>query len=107
ISIGAIFDDPISNIKQKLPPYTSHVVRDTSWYTYWEYHPDSGWYEIEEIDEIHWTGVILWDALTFDDWIFPDPTFNGLFPGMTDAEMKETFGITAEDWEREMRMEFE
>ncbi len=36
----------------------------------------------------------VWTAQTFDAWAFPDPTFNGLLPGMTDPKLKEIFGLT-------------
>lgn len=39
-----------------------------------------------------------WDAQTFSDWEFKNPTLNGLLPAMTDPEFKHIFGITEEDW---------
>lgn len=47
----------------------------------------------------YYVPVITWDATSFDNWILPDPTFNGLFPGMTDAQFKQTFNINASDVE--------
>jgi len=93
-AMGAIFDDPILNIKQKLPPYTSYVQRDSS-YNGWEY-------------EYFYAGIITWDAETFSEWIFPDATFNGLFPEITDdAAFKATFGINEADWERVVDLGFD
>ncbi len=45
----------------------------------------------------YYVPVITWVATSFDNWILPDPTFNGLFPGMTDALFKQTFNINASD----------
>lgn len=42
--------------------------------------------------------VITWNANSFEQWVLPDPTFNGFLPGMTDSEYKRIFGIKAEDW---------
>ncbi len=44
--------------------------------------------------------ALTWQANSFSTWIFPDPTFNGFMPGMTDSEFKRVFGITADDWEK-------
>lgn len=77
---GALFDDPIEDFKALLPPYTVSVERD--------YYGDL----VVEFE---------WEADNFDDWIFPDPTFGGVLPGMTDSELKDIFGITEEDWSKE------
>jgi hypothetical protein len=45
---------------------------------------------------------ITWTANSFDEWILPDPTFGGVLTGMTDAEFKRIFGITAEGWEKNL-----
>lgn len=87
-ALGAIFDNPVQNFKGLLPPYSSYVQRDSS---YWDYF---------------YTGVITWEASSYSEWIFPDPTFNGFLPGMTDAQFKSTFGIYPSDWERVVRIEF-
>lgn len=89
-ALGALFDNPIANFKQVLPQYTSHVERDSSW-----------WYDY------FYTGVITWEAQSFSEWIFPNPTFNGFLPDMTDESFKNTFGINAEDWDRVIRIEFD
>jgi hypothetical protein len=45
--------------------------------------------------------VITWVAADFGSWTFPDPTMNGLFPGLTShALFINTFGITAGSWQR-------
>jgi hypothetical protein len=48
--------------------------------------------------------VITWEAETFEqfkaDW--PEPTLHGLLPGMGSSdELFATFGITADEWQRE------
>ncbi len=67
------------------------------------------WYYILEIpDYAIYVPIITWDADDFDAWIFPDPTFNGILPGVTtDTEFKRIFGITAEDWQKTIRLEFD
>ncbi|MBN1827488.1 MAG: hypothetical protein JW958_14650 [Candidatus Eisenbacteria bacterium] len=45
--------------------------------------------------------VITWEAETFDEWSWPDPTMNGLLPDMTSTEdLWDIFGITESRWER-------
>jgi hypothetical protein len=79
MNIGSFFDNPISNFKQKFPAYT---VDGAALLT-------SGRYGV----------VLRWQALSFGSWYFPDPTFNGLFPGMTDAALKQALGLTAYNWQ--------
>ncbi len=43
--------------------------------------------------------VITWNAATFDQWSWPDPTMNGLMPEMgSTAQLLSTFGVTAARW---------
>lgn len=60
-------------------------------YLHWEY---------EEAGRSRYTPRITWQAQSFAQWILPDPTVSGLFPGMTDARFKELFDLTADGWER-------
>jgi hypothetical protein len=56
----------------------------------WNYYSDNMW-EYQELYR-HPERVILcyeWDAATWAQWTFPDPTFNGLLPSMTNAELKD------------------
>lgn len=54
-----------------------------------------------EVDHWVYIPVITWDAATFDDWAWPDPTMHGVFPGMTSTDdLWDLFGITANQWER-------
>lgn len=47
--------------------------------------------------------VIVWEADTFAEWTWPDPTFSGILPGMqSSAQFLSTFGIEAEDWNEEL-----
>jgi hypothetical protein len=51
--------------------------------------------------------VITWDAATFDQWVWPDPTLHGLLPAMgSSAQLLETFGVTSEDWQREVVLDW-
>ncbi len=101
-AVGAFFDNPIDNLKQDLlPPYTARVERDSS--LWWYVDPWHGpYYEYEYF----LVPVITWNANSFDQWIFPNPTFNGILPEITtDLKFKQTFGIDAEDWGKEIRLE--
>jgi hypothetical protein len=67
------------------------------------------------VDEIMVAGgfeccpVIAWDAATYAEWTFPDPTLAGLFPEFTTSEeLKTFFGLDSQfggkgDWNQEMR----
>ncbi len=190
INLGKFFDNPIQDMKQKIPTYTVTVGRDTidySWdydwgdslvysnvniavggfhtyYRYYNWGKDWGEYlyddttfssheftnafktKILEIKSnpdltsmyvsIYWSGylntgqnnisdnlywnynleypdyaiyvpIFTWTANNFNSWIFPDPTFNGILPGMTDSEFKRIFGITADGWQKTFRFEFD
>jgi hypothetical protein len=51
--------------------------------------------------------VITWDAATFDQWDWPDPTLHGLLPDMgSSAQLLGTFGITADQWTREVVLDW-
>jgi len=78
VNFASYFDSPVSNYKTKMPPYTVGVA------------PGPNGYD----------AYLTWQASTFETWIFPDPTFNGFLPGMTDAMLKDLIGITALDWEQ-------
>lgn len=69
ISLQNFFDTPPTHPKQLLPSYI--IESDTT-----------------EGDEFVWT------AQSLDAWVFPDPTFSGLLPAMTDTSLKEIFGMT-------------
>lgn len=101
-SVGAFFDNPINNLKQDLlPVYTARVERDSS--LWWYIDP---WYDPYYEYEYFLVPVITWNANSFDQWIFPNPTFNGILPEITsDLMFKQTFGIDAGDWEKEIRLE--
>jgi hypothetical protein len=53
-----------------------------------------------------WTPVITWDANTFDEWIFPNPTLNGALPDMTDERIKSLFGMDASSWEQVITLDW-
>lgn len=84
INVANFFDNAVSNFKAKVPAYTVSVQRNVF-----------GTYD----------GVLTWQATTFDAWIFPDPTFNGFFPGMTDVGLKQTLNLTAATWNRTVIIE--
>lgn len=41
-----------------------------------------------------------WQASSLSSWTWPDPTFNGLFPGMTSNRLKEILVDNGFNWER-------
>jgi len=80
ISLYALFNNPVEDFKTLFLPYTVSLFRD---------------------DDL----VITWEANSFEEWILPNPTINGLFPGMTDRKFKETFGIDGDDWEKQITID--
>lgn len=45
--------------------------------------------------------VITWNATSFSQWVWPDPTFRGLLPGLTTTgQLFSTFGIEESQWAR-------
>ncbi|MGD9898989.1 MAG: hypothetical protein AB7T22_07665 [Calditrichaceae bacterium] len=88
-----------------------------SFYVYiyfYQYFNEAGQYQI--ITDIEWyysqetpsqaiyVPIITWNASAFSEWILPDATFNGILPGMTDSEFKRIIGLTADDWEKTIRL---
>lgn len=58
------------------------------------------------VEKMRWQPVITWQAATYQEWILPNPTINGLFPGITtDALFKETFGLSEDGWNRRTVLE--
>ncbi len=63
--------------------------------------------EVEYSHEVRYaTPVITWDATTFDEWIFPNPTLNGALPDMTDERIKLLFEIDASEWEQVITLDW-
>ena len=77
INLVNLFDTPVTNFKAKVPAYTATAVSN-----------GQGKYD----------AILTWDASSFDTWIFPDPTFNGFLPGMTDPQLKQMFELNAATW---------
>lgn len=78
VNFKNFFDDAIPDYKQMVPAYTVGVQTSAT----------LG----------HFDAVLTWSAGSFDAWIFPDPTMRGLFPGMTDANLKIQLGLSAASW---------
>jgi hypothetical protein len=101
---GAFFDNPINNLKRDLlPGYTTRVEKDSSGWWWYDWDNDE-W--IFYVYDYFWVPVIIWNANSFDQWVFPEPTFKGILPEITtDLKFKQTFGIDAVDWKKELRLE--
>jgi hypothetical protein len=51
--------------------------------------------------------VIHWTAATAGDWVWPDPTFNGLLPGMSSsAQLLTTLGFDPSNWTRDVVLDW-
>ena len=51
--------------------------------------------------------VIHWTAATFNEWVWPDPTFHGLLPDIgSSAQLLSTFGIDAGDWTPDLELDW-
>ena len=99
LKFNALFDTPIVDYKELLPPYTVRVERDTS-YAFVE--------GVEVFDREFYTAYVTFEADSFDEWIFPNTTFNGFLPDITtDAEFKRIFGIVESDFEKEVHIHFD
>jgi hypothetical protein len=49
--------------------------------------------------------VITWNATTFDQWVWPDPTLHGVLPQMaSSSQLLSTFGITAARWSQQVEL---
>jgi len=81
INVGSFFDNAIGNFKAMIPQYTPGTP---------------------VLSDGRYGGVLVFTATSFSTWTFPDPTFNGLLPGMTDSQFKQTFGISASDWKQQV-----
>lgn len=72
VNFAAFMTAAPQNLKALLPAYTVEVL----------------------VDGEDLCPAITWDADTFADWTFPDPTWGGLFPGIASSDdFKMTFGI--------------
>lgn len=98
LAVGKFFDNPVSNWKAELPPYTVQVEKDSSYFCF---SPGDCF-----VFDYFWVVVITWNANTFSEWVLPNPTFNGILPGMTDAEFKSLIGVDAGNWTKELRIDF-
>ena len=51
--------------------------------------------------------VITWQAESFSQWNWPDPTLHGLLPGVTSTgQLLSTFGVHDYQWEREIVLDW-
>ncbi len=82
VNLVNFFDSPISDFKTKLPAYTVTA----------QFNGFSGRYD----------AVLTWGASTYDTWVFPDPTFNGVLPEMTNQGLKQLLDINAATWQRSL-----
>ncbi|MDI6809006.1 MAG: hypothetical protein QME66_08505 [Candidatus Eisenbacteria bacterium] len=100
----AVFDSIIASFQAR-----SDITSFNVWANWWgSVSPGPNWvwtqiyynYNYEVQDRVFYVPVIVWNANSFAAWTFPNPTFNGLLPGMTtDALFKTTFGITSQNWQ--------
>jgi|GEM_PF-2763034 len=79
VSLNNFYSNPVENWKEMLPSYTINI------------DPESEFYYV--------TGYLVWDANSVDEWLFPDPTFNGLFPGMTNSRLVELL-LNGNEWDK-------
>lgn len=78
INLVNLFDNPIQDFKTKIPAYTVTA----------HFNVNTGKYD----------AILTWQASTFSSWVFPDPTFNGVLPEMTDPQLKQLLEINASNW---------
>jgi hypothetical protein len=108
VDVSTIFTDPIDGFFSLFPPYTSEVITayDTSWYwtSYWDGYE---WHDTLLFNLASYPAVVItWDADTFEQWVFPNPSINGLLPDITtDAAFKQLFGLTPDMWQKQMQLD--
>ena len=65
-------------------------------------------YDVRIYDREFYTAYVTFEADNFDEWIFPNTTFNGFLPDITtDTEFKRIFGIVESDFEKEFHIHFD
>ena len=78
-------------------PGTNDISTDVSYF-----------YEVKVFDRIFFAAVVTFEDENFDEWIFPNPSFNGFLPDLsTDDEFKRIFGIVESDFEKEFYIYFD
>ncbi len=76
VDISQFFDNPMNNPKNFLPGYTVSLT---------------------DLDSLM-GACYEWTDDTFETWDWPDPTFNGLLPNMTDAMLREHLLDDGSSW---------
>ncbi len=57
-------------------------------------NPKANWFPAYTVDTTSHGDILFnWTAQTYADFTFPDPTFGGIFPGMTNDELKQLLYI--------------
>ena len=93
INAKQIFEDPVQDLKKKLPAYTIEII-DT---TVQVYNDD---YEEETVTQKML--IMKWKADSYQNWTFPDPTINKALPNMTNNKLKKLLEINEESWSKEV-----
>jgi hypothetical protein len=109
------FDQEFDRIKQTLRANPNVYYIDVSLYWSGSYGPGthniSGniefYYGTRTPELAIYVPEITWQANNFGQWIFLNPSLNGILPGMTDAKFKQTFGITANQWKKTFRFDLD
>jgi hypothetical protein len=59
--------------------------------------------EVEYLDGIYVTPRFIWEANTYAEWLnaWPDPTFNGIFPDVTNTDLEWLLGFDADGWSKD------
>jgi len=74
-------------------------------YSGWNTINDELFYDISfNID--YYAPQVTWAADSYSNWIFPDPTFNGILPDMTDTRLKRIFDFDESDWKKTSLLEW-
>ena len=91
-----LIDKPYAYLSFSFSGYFSAGHHEITCWVYYSYDEPTAW---------AYAPRITWEADNYNEWILPDPTFGGLFPGMTDARFKDLFEISGEDWRKTDVME--
>jgi hypothetical protein len=69
--------------------------------------PVNWWLEYSTAEDCVYIPIIVWDADTFEEWVWPDPTFGGLLPEIGSMnEFYAIFGIDSSDFSKEWELDW-
>lgn len=100
------------DLAQSLPDWDGRFEGGAAWYSGSltagpQVISDWYWADYGLVQDRVFVPVITWNASSFSEWTWPDPTMNGVLPQITNTnQLLSTFGITADRWAREIVLDW-